>query len=279
MGLLIGGHLSIGGGFDSTFAEADEIGANAIQIFLKSNRSWTGPALTLDKIKEFKQAQKKSNVEVVMAHAGYLINLASPKPDILQKSIYALIDELNRCEQLGVPFLILHPGSCGDQSRETGIARISSMINRVFEETPNFKTKLLLETMAGQGSMLGSSFEELAQIRVGVEQKNRVGYCLDSAHLFVSGYDFRNNAALNKLLQKFDDICGLKNLHTIHLNDSKKEFDSRVDRHENIGEGKIGLQPLRNLIHHPKLTKVAIALETPWHDGEHRYEAEMRMLK
>ena len=279
--LLVGAHLNTSAGFATTFKNADKISAQVIQIFLKSNRTWLGPSLSDLRVKEFKTAKTQSAVKLVVAHASYLINLAAAKDEILQKSILALIDEVLRCEKLGIPYLVLHPGCFTTSSRETGLTQVSQALNKVLSKT-NGSCLLLLENMAGQGSTLGANFEELATIRNSTHETEKIGFCLDTCHAFAAGYNFSTEKDLTKMLETFDNACGIHNLKIVHLNDSKEEFASRKDRHENIGTGKIGLTVLQKVLQHPKLKQLAFILETPVDDSPTGYlvhKEEISLLK
>lgn len=256
---LLGAHLSISKGFEETFSNAQEIGASAIQIFIGSNRSWHSSALTQEKISDFLKYKTLTNVSMVLAHASYLINLASANPSVLKNSIKALSQDLLKCDELNIPYLVLHPGACTTLTRETGMLQIIDSLNAIFKNTAS-SCQILLETMAGQGSTLGSSFEEISFIINGVQSKKRVGVCWDTCHLFASGYSL---SEIDSLITHFDNICGLDYLKAIHLNDSKSSFNSHVDRHANIGTGLIDMSDLKQLLHHKKLKHLPFILETP----------------
>lgn len=274
--LSIGTHLKISDGFEELFLQADFVNARVIQIFLKSNRSWSGPKFDKNKINSFFKLKSKS-LEVV-AHAGYLINLAAAKEDILSKSIESLIDELERCDQLKIKYLVLHPGSHTSLSREEGLELLAESLNYVFQSSQNKTTMILLENMAGQGSSLGTTFEELALVFKMVKNKKRLGFCLDTCHLFAFGYEFDSSKELDRLIDNFDKACGLENLRVVHLNDSKYSFGEKKDRHENIGLGKIGLKSLERFVNHKKLSHVYFILETPEVDGYKNYKNEIALF-
>jgi len=276
--LLLGPHLSIADGFEELFLRADEVNASAIQIFLKSNRSWHGPSLTEQDAKSFFSAKKKSGVKTVVVHAGYLINLASGDKETVKKSIDSLLDELQRCEMLQIPYLVLHPGSHTTLQREDGLKQFAESLNYVLAQTQNKTTIIAIENMAGQGTSIGTTFEELSLILSMIKYKKRIGICLDTCHLFVFGYQFATEKQLNLLLDEFDKTCGLDLLKVIHLNDSKHDLLSRKDRHENIGRGKIGLLSLKRLLHYKKLSHLPFILETPDTDGYKTYGPEIASL-
>lgn len=260
--LLLGAHMSIEGGFHNALERGESIGCTAIQIFTKSNRQWNAQPITQDVAILFKETLKKTNITYVMAHASYLINLASDKKETREKSINALTKELERCSILGIPHLVLHPGSHIKQGVEEGLAHVINGINKAFEQSKN-KTMILLETMAGQGSALGSTFEELAYIKEGISQKDRIGICVDTCHIFVAGYNLAPAKEYKALWKKFDEIIGIKHLKAFHINDSKKEYNSHVDRHEDIGKGCIGKEGFSLIMNDPAFFEIPKILETP----------------
>ncbi|MBN2571461.1 MAG: deoxyribonuclease IV [Ignavibacteriales bacterium] len=260
---LLGAHTSIAGGVSTAIDRANILGFNAIQIFTKNNNQWNAKPLTDIEINNFKSKLTKSNIKIIIAHSAYLINLASKWKLILRKSREALVDELTRCEQLGIPYLNFHPGSHGGKGEEEGIKLIAEAINICHEKTKAFKVKSMLETTAGQGSSIGYKFEHLRKIIELVEDKNRVAVCIDTSHIFVAGYDIRTKESYNKVMKEFDKIVGLDLLKCIHMNDSKKDFATRVDRHEHIGRGYIGIEGFRNIMNDKRLLKIPKILETP----------------
>ena len=263
--LLFGAHMSIAGGIHLALERGESIGCTAIQIFTKSNRQWSAKKLITQDSNAFKTALKQSPIKSVIAHATYLINIGSPKKEIYQKSIKALALELQRCDQLGVPYLVLHPGSHLGTGEEECLQRIANNLNDVFDKAPG-KTKILLETMAGQGSSVCYAFEHIAEILSKSAFKKRLGVCFDTCHAFVAGYDLRTKKTYEDTWKEFDKIIGLKKLKAIHLNDSKKELGSRVDRHEDIGKGTLGLEPFKLLFNDERFFDIPKILETPKDD-------------
>lgn len=259
---LLGAHMSVEGGLEKAIERGASIGCTTIQIFTKSNRQWFAKKITSEQIKEFKKAQKEYKVSPVIAHCSYLLNLGSPRKEVQEKSITALTTELDRCELLGIPYLVLHPGARLTSEVDTCIEAIAYNIDTAIQKS-NGKTMVLLETMAGQGSVVGSTFEEIAQIRKLAKEKKRVGVCFDTCHVFAAGYDFTTKETYKKLWENFDATIGIKNLKAIHINDSKKELASRVDRHEEIGKGKIELEGFRLLFNDERFFSVPKILETP----------------
>lgn len=254
--------MSITGGLSQAIIRGESIGCTAIQIFTKSNRQWFSKAPSFKEIEDFIIAKNQSSIESVIAHASYLINLASPDITTHKKSISATINELKLCEELQIPTLVIHPGSYTVSNNQAGCKAVAQALNQILEKAPG-NCKIALETMAGQGTSIGSSFTELALIKSLVEQKKRVGICLDTCHIFAVGYDFSNPENYKKLWSDFDKTLDLSSLEVIHLNDSKKECNSRVDRHENIGEGAIGLEAFKFIMNDKNLSSIPKILETP----------------
>jgi deoxyribonuclease-4 len=260
--LLLGAHLSISGGLERALYDGQKIGCTAIQIFTHSNRQWHIKPLQAQEIATFKAAQKETGINAVMVHASYLINLASPKADQQAQSLKTVIKELERCEQLGIDYLVLHPGSFVDGTEDAGLHYLVAGIEAALVASPG-KTMILLENMAGQGSSLGRRFEQLAFIRDNIQQKKRVGFCLDTCHAFAAGYDLSTPETYNLLFNDIDKTLGLEHLRAIHLNDSKNVCGSHVDRHAHIGEGKMGIEAFRLLMNDPRLVHIPKILETP----------------
>ncbi len=260
---LLGAHVSITGGFFKAIEEGTQIGCTAIQIFTKSNRQWHARSITDNDAQEFITAQKNSDITIVVAHASYLINLGSVTPDVQKKSFTALVDEIKRCQKLQIPFLVLHPGTAEPDTREQTIKETGTLINQALQATSDCTTTVLIETMAGQGKSIGSSFEELATMLDQVSDKKRIGICFDTCHAFAAGYDFRTQEDYDAMFKKFDNTIGLQYLRIFHLNDSKKEIASHVDRHEDIGKGAINLQAFAMILNDPRLKNVPKILETP----------------
>jgi len=231
--LLLGAHMSISQQISLSIERGESIGCTAIQIFTKSNRQWNAKPLNEEEIATFKQSYKDSSIKSIMAHAAYIINIGSANEETEKKSIEALKIELDRCANLGIPYLVLHPGSYGTTNEESALERISTNLNKVLSQTTH--CMILLETMAGQGSIIGYKFEHLAQIIKNSEYKERLGICLDTCHIFAAGYDFRTKITYQSMWQQFDEIIGMNKLKAIHINDSLKELGSRVDRHADIG--------------------------------------------
>ena len=259
--LLIGAHMSIGGGFFNSLYSGKELGCTTIQIFTKSANQWKAKKLTSEDIDKFKQAQKEAGIFPVVGHDSYLINAGSGDKELLQKSREALLLELTRSEKLGLLYLVMHPGSNPDEKE--GIKRIANSLSWVHSKSKNYKTKICLETTAGQGSTIGYKFEQIAQIIDLTQENERLGVCYDTAHTFEASYDIRDKKAYEKTFKLFDKIIGLNKVKVIHMNDSKKDIGSRVDRHEHIGKGFIGLEGFRLILNDKRFEKIPKILETP----------------
>lgn len=260
--LLLGAHISIAGGLERAIYRAQSIGCTAIQLFTKSNRQWLAKELSNEAIQAFKSAQNNSIIESVTAHAAYLINIGSSNPIIREKSTHSLKNELFRCQQLAIPYLVLHPGSHGQAPKQECLNQIAEQLDEVCETTPG-TSLILLETMAGQGSNLCYQFEQLAYVYDKVHNKHRLGICFDTCHVFAAGYDLRNEPSYNKVWDEFDNVLGFDLLKVIHVNDSKKPLAARVDRHEHIGKGLLGFESFRLLFNDHRFFTIPKIIETP----------------
>ncbi|GBD90645.1 endonuclease 4 [bacterium BMS3Abin04] len=260
---LLGAHTSTAGGISKSVERAEKLGFTAMQIFTKNNNRWFANPLDKKEIENFKNKLNKSHIKFVVSHDSYLINLCASRIEILDKSRKALVDELERCEQLEIPYLNFHPGSHTGRGEENGLKVIAESLNIIHEKTKGFKVSSMLELTAGQGTALGYRFEHIARIIELVEDKARISVCIDTAHIFAAGYDIRSPKAYKKTMKEFNDIIGLDHLHCFHMNDSKKELGTKVDRHEHIGKGFIGKEGFRNIMNDKKLVKIPKILETP----------------
>jgi len=259
---LLGAHESVAGGLHLAFDRIQAVGGSALQIFTRNQRQWTPSPVTEEEQALFSNAWKNCPDMVVASHVSYLVNLASGKPDLVKKSITAFADELKRCELLNIPMVVMHPGSHGGDGVETGIARFTENLDLALERADN-KVTVLLETTAGQGTSLGSRFEELAAVIGGSKYENKLGVCVDTCHIFAAGYDIRSMATYQASMAEFDKSVGIERIKFFHLNDSKKGLESRVDRHEHIGQGEIGLEGFRSLLNDPRFANHPMTLETP----------------
>ena len=261
--LLLGAHMSIRGGVSVAIERARSIRCTAMQMFVKNNMQWFARPLTGEEIRAFLDHVQRGELSSIFGHANYLINLAATNPQFHANSIRALSEELTRAHQLELPFLVLHLGAHLGAGEEAGLEKIVDSIDEVFRKIPHVKTKIALETTAGQGSCIGHRFEHLAFIVANVREPERVCVCLDTAHLFAAGYDIGSTRATRKTLREFDRVIGLDRLVAIHLNDSKTSRGSRVDRHEHIGKGRIGLDAFRFIMRDRRFRKIPKVLETP----------------
>lgn len=276
MGKYIGAHVSAAGGVENAPLRADKMGAKAFALFTKNQRQWEGPPLSPENIEGFKRncAELGYSMNVVMPHDSYLINLGHPEPAKLQKSRNAFLDELRRCEQLGIKLLNFHPGNhLNKQSPEACLARIAESINRALDQTEGVTA--VIENTAGQGTALGYTFEQLAEIIEQVEDKSRVGVCIDTCHAWAAGYDFSTEPMFKETFDKFSETVGFKYMKGMHLNDSKKALASRVDRHDSIGDGYIGIDGFKFIMADPRFDDIPLILETPDTD---RWPQEIKML-
>jgi apurinic endonuclease APN1 len=273
--MLVGAHVSAAGGLFKAIDNALDIGANCFALFIRSQRKWVSPPMSDAEVEKFTMPLKASNIkpEHVIVHGSYLINLANPDISKRHQSLQGLIDEMSRCSKLNLPHYNIHPGSAVDGvSVEEAIANVAACINNAHESC---KVTVLIETMAGQGTSIGSTFEEVRQIIDLVKVKDLVGVCLDTCHIFAAGYDIRSQKSYDETMGAFDKIIGMKYLKAIHLNDSKGELGCRKDRHEQIGVGAIGMDCFKFLMSDSRLKHVPMILETP--DPE-MYKQEIALL-
>ena len=255
--------MSIAGGIYNAPLRGREVGCSTIQIFTKNSNQWNAKKLTKEEIQQFKTNQIKTRIFPIIAHDAYLINIASPDDKIHSKSMDALYIEIKRTEVLGLPYLIMHPGAHLGSGEKNGLIKIAETLNILNDKTKNFKIKILLETTAGQGTTLGYKFEHFACIFEGIKNKDRLGVCLDTSHIFAAGYDIRTEKGYDETIKTFDKIIGLEKVKVFHLNDSKKPLGSRVDRHEHIGKGFIGEEGFKYLLKDERFTSHPMILETP----------------
>ena len=262
-----GAHQSIAGGYDQAVSRAVETGCEALQVFTRNINQWKTTPIAPVAAAAFRAAVQEAGLRFVVAHDSYLINPASADPDLRRKSIAGLVEELRRAETLGIPWVVAHPGAAGEQPRAKAVARAAAGIATALGRTSRLAAGILIETTAGQGSCLGDSFEEIAAMLAAIDAKpglrKRVGVCLDTCHVFAAGYPLAPANALDETLTTFDRAIGLDRLLCIHANDSKRERGSRVDRHEAIGQGKIGRKAFELLVNHPRLAGIPWILETP----------------
>jgi deoxyribonuclease-4 len=262
-GPLLGAHMSIAGGVGNAFLAGQKVACEAIQIFTKSSRQWAAKPLAKEEIADFHAKRKETGIAAVVAHDSYLLNLGSPDAGLRKRSVAAFIDEIERCEVLGVSNLIAHPGAHVGAGELEGIKTIAKSLDEVHRSCAEFKVKVTLEITAGQGSNLGYRFEQIGAIIDATKESDRLRVCFDTEHAFAAGYDIRTQEGYEKTFGEFDEAIGIKLLAAFHLNDSKKEFHSRVDRHEHIGQGFIGVEAFRLLMNDKRFWGLPMCLETP----------------
>ena len=270
--MLLGAHEPIAGGVSTAFSRAEADGADCLQIFTRNARGWAAKPLEADEISRFKGEARRTKLPTA-AHSSYLINCCAQDAEIRAKSWQGLADELGRCEALGIPSLIFHPGSHGEEAE--GIRLVAEAIERALSAVPG-KSRLLVETTAGQGSSLGWRFEQVAAIRdaVPAARRKRVGVCVDTCHVFAAGYDLTTEAGYERTIAELDAVVGLAHVRAFHLNDSKKPLGCRVDRHEHIGEGAMGLEPFRFLVNDARFAELPGFVET-----ESRWKENIEVLR
>ncbi len=261
--MLLGVQVSISGRIYEAIDRAVDLGCNTMQMFSRNPQEWRRSKLSSEDIEEFKKRKERSKISPLFVHIPYLINLASPYKRLYQGSIKAYIQDIKEIELLGADYIITHMGSHKKSGEEKGLERITKALNIIADRTKNSRVDILLENTAGSGSWLGYKFEHQREILKGIEDKERFGVCLDTCHAYVSGYDLSTEEGLRGILEEIDSLVGLSRLKLIHLNDAKDKLDSRKDRHEHIGKGKIGLEGFKRIINHPKLKNIPFILETP----------------
>ncbi len=261
--MRVGVHVSIAGGLPVALERAKRLSCSTMQIFSRSPRGGPAPALSDADVQAFRSGRQAADIQPLVVHAPYIINLASPEARMHSQSVRLYREDYARCERIGAQYLVTHVGSHRGSGEEAGIARVAEALNETLAGSEAGRVMILLENTAGSGQGLGERFEHLAAMRAGVTQPKRVGVCLDTAHTFAAGYAIHTADGLEETVKAFDRIVGLEHLKVIHLNDSKVDFDSRVDRHWHIGEGKIGLEAMRRIVNHPKLRDLPFILETP----------------
>ncbi|MEW6672398.1 MAG: deoxyribonuclease IV [Thermodesulfobacteriota bacterium] len=260
---LLGAHFSIARGLHNALLEAAAYHCSALQIFTKNASTWKERTLSAGEIERFEAARLAAGIDWIAAHTSYLINLASPDRKKQELSVAALRQELTRASQLHIPYVVLHPGSHLGTGEQEGIVRIAESVNRIYDEDSGITARLLFETTAGQGASLGHRFEQLALLLHKVENQNGTGICLDTSHVFAAGYDIRTKQTYLKTMAAFEAVIGRRRLNLIHLNDSKKELGSRIDRHEHIGRGEIGIAAFGFIMNDTGLADIPKIIETP----------------
>jgi deoxyribonuclease-4 len=268
--------VSIAGGIQNAPQRGHNLGCESIQIFTRNPNQWKCKPLSKTAIEEFQTAMTKYEIQAVMTHSIYLINLASVDRSLRRRSEKAFLDEMDRCEALGIPYLVFHPGSYRGSTEQKGVRRLILSMQRLLQKRPDHSVKLCIENTAGAGSLLGGNFEQIAEIRERMGYPNRVKVCFDTSHAFAAGYDLRGLEGLGEVLDQFDSMIGLEHLIGFHLNDSKVPLGSHKDRHENIGHGHIGIEPFKQLVNDPRFLEHPMTLETP--GGEEWFRTNLQLL-
>ena len=278
-GPLLGAHMSIAGGVDNAVLQGKEVGCDTVQLFTKSSRQWVSKPLGKDEIARFHRAKQETGLNTVVAHDSYLYNFAAPDDVLRKKSVAGLIDEMERCEALGVMYLIAHPGAHVGTGEEAGIQTIAKSIDEMQRACPGYETKLAIEITAGQGSNLGYRFQQVRQIIDASKNSDQLRVCFDTEHAFAAGYDLRTKEGYERTFAEFDEAIGLGLLVAFHLNDAKKDLGCRVDRHEHIGKGFIGLEAFRLLMNDRRFWGLPMCLETPKSDDCHEDRENLATLR
>lgn len=261
--MRFGFHVSIAGGFTNVIERANRLGCETVQIFTASNKQWKRTPLDPDVVAGFRASLKEAQLHPLTVHLFYLPNLATPDEDLLERSRQALSAELGRSSILGADFLVLHPGAFKNSNMDEGISRVATSLNQAISSATTKKVKILVENTSDGGTRLGGSFDDLARIIDGIDKKDSVGICLDTAHAFQAGYPLHTSKGLEETLAQIDHLIGLEKLLLLHLNDSKTPLGSNNDRHWDIGKGQMGLEAFRRIINHPKLKHLPAIMETP----------------
>ena len=275
----LGAHMSISGGLHLAVDRAVAAGCGVLQLFTRNSNQWRGKPVSDADCRLFRDKFAASGMHEVIAHDIYLINLASPPGDTRDKSLAAFRDELETCARLGILKLVMHPGSHLSDPPRTGLERVVEAFDQLFGEVPQFEGRVLIETTAGQGSNLGRTFEELQTIIDSSRYPERFGVCFDTCHTFAAGYDIATQEGYDDTMTQFDRLIGLGRLHCFHFNDSKKGLGSRVDRHDHIGQGTLGLNPFRFILNDPRFATVPKILETPKGDHDEMDQVNLALLR
>ncbi len=275
----LGAHVSVAGGFVEGLRRGSDLACDALQIFVKSPSQWQSKPILAEDAEAFRVAHAASAIGPIVAHAAYLINLAAPDPQILARSRAALADELRRCEALGVPALVVHPGAHLGTGEEVGLAAIARSLDAVDAELGSCATRILLEITAGQGTVLGSRLQHLAAIRAQAQSRQRLGVCLDTCHALAAGYAIDSAAGWDAFLAELDSEIGFDLVGCVHLNDSVGALGSHKDRHANLGEGCLGVEAFRRILAEPRLRGVPMILETPIGDDELGHSRDLAILR
>jgi len=275
-----GFHVSIAGGIENVIQRARHLDCETVQIFTGSNKQWKRTPLDPDRAANFRKLRIKASLDPLIVHLFYLPNLATPDEELLERSQKAFSEELERSSMLGAEFLVFHPGAFKDSSLDQGIRRVADSLNQAISSAKANNVRILIENTSGGGTRIGAGFSQLARIIDGVEKKDPVGICLDTAHAFQAGYPLHTAKGLEDTLEEIDQLIGLDKLLLLHLNDSKTPLGSHNDRHWHIGEGEIGIEAFRRIINHPKLKHLPAIMETPsMPDADNHNMATVKRLR
>ncbi len=275
----LGAHMSIAGGLHLAIDRAVAAGCGVLQIFTRNSNQWRGKPVSDADCDLFREKFAASGLHEIISHDIYLINLAAAPGDVRDKSLLAFRDELETCARLGIDKVVMHPGSHLADTPEAGLARVTEAFDRLFGEVPQFEGRVLLETTAGQGTNLGRTFEELQAIISASKNPGRFGVCFDTCHTFAAGYDIATEAGYRDTMEQFDRIIGIGRLQCFHFNDSRKGLGSRVDRHEHIGQGTLGIQPFGFILNDPRFAIIPKILETPKGDNDEMDAVNLALLR
>ncbi len=275
----LGAHMSISGGIHNAPGRGAAAGCGVIQLFTQNSNQWRGKMPTDSDVALFRERWLEAGLREIVSHDIYLVNLGAAPGEVREKSLAAFREEMERCSRLGIAKIVMHPGSHLGAGEETGISRIVEAFDLLFTAAPEYEGKILLETTAGQGTNLGYRFEHLKAIIDGSAFPDRFAVCLDTCHIFAAGYDITTEEGYQGVFAEFDRIIGLDRLHCFHLNDSKKGLGCRVDRHEQIGQGSMGLSGFRSLMNDPRFTAIPKILETPKGDDDEMDAINLKLLR
>jgi len=275
----LGAHMSIAGGLHKAIERAVAASCGTLQIFTRSSNQWKGKSISDADAELFRSTFAASGLHEVISHDIYLINLAAPPGETRDKSLSAFADEMATCARLGINKIVIHPGSHTSDTPEVGLQRVIEGFDQLFNEVPQYQGRVLLETTAGQGTNLGRHFEELRTIIDGSRHPERFAICFDTCHTFAAGYDTTSPQGYQKVMEEFDRVLGLERLQCFHFNDSKKGLGSRVDRHDHIGQGMLGLEPFRSIMNDPRFVAIPKILETPKGDNDEMDQVNLALLR
>jgi deoxyribonuclease-4 len=278
---ILGAHQSIAGGYDKAVERARGCGCDCVQLFTKNNNQWAAKPIAAEEVGRFRGALDTLGITHPIAHDSYLINLASPDRRLWRRSVEAFVEELHRAETIGIPYVVTHPGAFTTASEAAGLRNIVQALDEIHAQASGLSARCLLETTAGQGTALGWRFEQMAAILDGVKEPDRLGFCFDTCHVFAAGYPLSPKKAYQATMAEFDRLLGLDRIKAFHLNDSRRALGSRIDRHEHIGRGELGIEPFRLLLADPRFRHVPMYLETPKgeENGEDWDAVNLRLLR